>query len=117
MRSGTIATGILGVVIVSFIGAFALLHPDTPQGELALGALLPLAGAIGTYFFHTTTQGFLGQQQAMARQDMMTVLSNVLPIALPTQKTSQVIPKDSTSSGTTGSDTTTAPTASPSTQP
>jgi len=68
MTAQTLAALVLGVVIVAFIGAYALLYPGSQGGLLALGALLPLAGAIGTFFFHSASQTFLGTQLAAQRE-------------------------------------------------
>ena len=41
----TIAVLIVAVMVLGFVGAYALLFHGTPEGQLALGALLPIAGA------------------------------------------------------------------------
>lgn len=64
----TIAVLIVAVMVLGFVGAYALLFHGTPEGQLALGALLPIAGAIGTFFFQQSSQAFLGTQLAAHRQ-------------------------------------------------
>lgn len=58
----------IAALIIGIIGGFALLYPNTTGGTLALGALLPIAGGIGVYFFHTDSQSFLGTQLAAQRE-------------------------------------------------
>lgn len=62
MQTQNIGVLALAILIVFIIGLYALIYPGTPGGQLALGALMPLAGAIGTFFFHTASQTFLGTQ-------------------------------------------------------
>lgn len=58
---------LLAVLVVIFIGAYALLYPGSSNGTLALGALLTLAGLIGGYFFHAGSNAFLGAQLSAQR--------------------------------------------------
>ena len=65
----------LAILIVFIIGLYALIYPGSPGGQLALGALMPLAGAIGTFFFHTASQSFLGTQLQAQRADFVTAIT------------------------------------------
>ena len=62
MRTQDVLAAVIAVIVIGFIGAYAMVYPGTAGGELALGALLPIAGGVGTYFFHASSQGFLGTQ-------------------------------------------------------
>jgi hypothetical protein len=94
---------IVALLVIGFIGAFALIYPNTPSGELALGALLPIAGGIGTYFFHTASQGFLGAQLQAQRAGFVAAITspssgvtlprNSMPTSAPlSEPTSPIIP-------------------------
>ena len=60
--ASTVGVFLLAVLIIGIVGAYAIINPSSPLGAAAIGALLPIAGGIGTYFFHTAGQAFLGQQ-------------------------------------------------------
>ena len=67
MNNNQVAVAIVAVLVIALIGAYALLYPNSQGGLMALGALLPIAGGIGTYFFHTAANSFLGNQLAAQR--------------------------------------------------
>lgn len=67
MNNNPFWVALVAIVVIGFIGAYALLYPNSQGGLMALGALLPIAGGIGTYFFHTAANNFLGNQLAAQR--------------------------------------------------
>ena len=75
MQAQNLGVLALAILIVFIIGLYALIYPGTPGGQLALGALMPLAGAIGTFFFHSASQSFLGTQLQAQRADFVQAIT------------------------------------------
>ena len=82
MQAQSLGVLALAILIVFIIGLYALIYPGTPGGQLALGALMPLAGAIGTFFFHSASQSFLGNQLQAQRADFVQAITGA-PIGSP----------------------------------
>lgn len=59
-RVGVIA---IALVVVGGLVAYALLHPGA-QADAIVVAMVGFAGTIVGYFFHASSQGFLGAQMA-----------------------------------------------------
>ena len=76
----------LAAIVIGFIGVFALVYHDSPDGTLALGALLPLAGMIGAHFYQSSQQGFLGGMLQGQRTDLLGLTST--PTTLTSSSTS-----------------------------
>ena len=64
MTVQNVAVLVIAVLVVGFLGAFLLLYPNDPKSFLAIGTLATIAGGVGTFFFHSSQQTFLGTQLA-----------------------------------------------------
>jgi len=72
----TIGVLVLAALTVGFVGAYALLYPNTTGGTLALGALIAIAGSVGTHYFNTQSQNFLGSQLQAQRVGFVQAISS-----------------------------------------
>ena len=79
MTAQSVITGIVALMVIGFLGTFVLLYPHEPNSYLALGALIAIAGGIGPFFFHLSTQNFLGTQLAAQRAVTVAALTQPTP--------------------------------------
>ena len=108
----TVGVLVLAALTIGFVGAYALLYPGTTGGTLALGALIAIAGSVGTHYFNAQSQNFLGSQLQAQRVGFVQAMSSSPPM---TSTTSPPPPAPPSSAATTAPTFPTIPTIPPTT--
>jgi hypothetical protein len=60
--AGSWSVTLMAALVIGVVGAYALLHPDSQAGNLAIGALISGVGYVTAFFFHGRQQDFWGSQ-------------------------------------------------------